>query len=214
MVAKKVSSKQYPKDIQEFMKNGWDTQVRYRIRAFNLRDILNQQEELVQDIIVSLMETKYLDRYSLEKGPFTTYLYGFVDNFLKKRYNKENTRNGKKIVNSASIAISSPDSNTEFDGSVVYLDLVLPLSNKNIEFDKEILLEEIRKELEKFKANSSVEYNGEMLDRDALTVFNLIIKDYSVIEIAKMLKTSRQFIYHLLKKIRSLQIFKDIASKY
>lgn len=198
-----------PKNIEDFIQNGWDKQILFRIRTFSLKDILNNEEELVQDIVLALLETDYLTRYNPER-PFTTYLYGFVDNFLKKRYNKENTVNGKKIVNYAGIEMTPPEGDPEFNGSKVYLDLLFADSSEDADFDMKLLLEEIREELKKYKANSSAIFNGIELQRDALTVFNLIMEDFSVIDIARMLDTSRQYIYHLIKKIRDLPILQEL----
>lgn len=206
---------EYPKDIQEFMDQGWTKEIYYRIRVFNLKDALNNPEDLVQDILVSLMQTKYIDRYTVDKGSFSTYIYGFIDNFLRKKYNKEHTRHGKFIVSAASLVTGSPEAESEFDGREVYSDLI----DSGIDIQREILIkeviEEIRKELaENFEANSSYENNGVVYQRDPLTVFNLLMEGKVAKDIADILGVSCQFIYHLVSKIKKCkaakEIFKDL----
>lgn len=203
-------NKVYPKNMEEFIEQGWEQNIKYRIRAFNLKDSLNNPEDLLQDVLLSLMQTHYIDRYSPDKGSFKTYLYGFVDNLLKKRYNKENTRHGKFIVTAASLVLSSPESDAEFNGREVYAELI----DSGVDEERGVIIrsiiEDIRKELkEKYKANSSHVYKGVKYDRDPLTVFNLLMKGLQVNEVAEVLGVSRQFIYHLVKQIRSTEGYKD-----
>lgn len=201
-----------PVDMEDFLAKGWDSQILHRIRNFNLHDQLNKPEDLCQDIFLALLETRYIERYSPEKGTFSTYLCGFVDNFLKKKYNKENTRNGKFIVNAVSLA-STPTNDEDMDGTEVYLDLQVA-GSKQENFEINIIIEEIREELAYHKANSYVEYQGQVLPRNALTVFDFLIKDYSIVEIAEILKTSRQYVYYLSKKIRELSQFDPNTLEY
>lgn len=202
---------EYPKDIKEFVTQGWEQNIRFRIRAFNLKDSLNNPEDLVQDVLLALMETHYLDRYSPDKGSFKTYLYGFVDNLLKKRFNKENTRHGKFIVSAASLVIAAPESDAEFNGREVFAELLDAGIDDARTVEIHAAIAEIRKELkDNYVANSSFTYNGVEYQRDPLTVFDLLMEDYSVKEVSTMLDVSRQFIYHLMKKIRETEAFKDL----
>lgn len=202
-----------PHNIDEFIEFGWTDLIRYRIRAFRLNDILNREEDLVQDILISLMDTHYIDRYDNTR-PFSTYVYGFIDNFLKKKYNKENTKNGKNIVNRATLEGSPKDDETQFDGHTVYLDLFKTDTLTEDTMEHMELIDAIRKDLEAFPATSSTVYNGVVYNRDPLTVFNLVLEDYSVIDIARMLDTSRQFVYHLLKKIRTSPTLSELRAEH
>ena len=174
---------------------------------------MNNPEDLVQDILVALMQTDYISRYSLEKGPFTTYIYGFTDNFLKKRFNKENTRHGKFIVSAASLVLASPESDAEFNGKEVYAELLDSGQDLQREVVIHNVVEEIRRELrENYSANSSNEYNGVLYERDPLTVFNLLMEDKSVKDVSEILGVSRQFVYHLISKIKECEAAKDFLA--
>lgn len=200
--------KEYPKNMEEFIAQGWEQNIRFRIRAFNLKDSLNNPEDLLQDVLLALMQTHYLERYSPEKGSFKTYLYGFTDNLLKKRFNKENTRHGKFIVSAASLVLSSPESDAEFNGREVFAELL----DSGVDDEQQVIvraaIEDIRRELkENYTANSTYENNGVVYNRDPLTVFDMMMSGMSVVEVSEALAVSRQFVYHLLKKIRNTHAF-------
>lgn len=204
--------KQYPKNMQEFIDQGWEQNVKFRIRAFNLKDSLNNPEDLLQDVYLALLTTHYLDRYSPDKGSFKTYLYGFVDNLLKKRFNKENTRHGKFIVSAASLVLSSPESDAEFNGREVFAELL----DSGVDEERGVIvrsiIEDIKKELkEKYTANSEYEYNGKVYQRDPLTVFELLMQGLNVMDVAEILGVSRQFVYHLVKRIRETDAYKQFS---
>ena len=203
---------EYPKTMEEFVNQGWEREINFRIRAFNLKDSLNNPEDLLHDVYISLLQTNYIARYTPEKGSFKTYLYGFVDNLLKKRFNKENTRHGKFIVSAASLVVSAPESETEFNGREVFSELI----DSGIDHEHEIVIhsivEDIRKELQEgYSANSTFTNNGITYNRDPLTVFNMLMEGMSVMEISDTLAVSRQFVYHLMKKIRNTEAFKDFV---
>jgi RNA polymerase sigma factor (sigma-70 family) len=204
----------YPKNIEEFFEMGFTQNIRFRINAFNLKDALNNPEDLVSDVILALMETKYLDRYSPEKGSFKTYLYGFVDNLLKKRYNKENTRHGKFIVSAASLSTAPPESDAEFNGREVYAELLDTGIDESKQVEVRCIIEAIKEELRaEHKANSSYVHQGITYERDPATVFELMLKDMDTKEIAETLGVSTQFVYHLLKKVRSAPSYRDYMNK-
>ena len=193
----------YPKTMQEFLDQGWLKHIHYRISAFTLKDSLNNPEDLSQEILLSLMKTNYLDRYDPEKGAFKAYLYGFVDNFLKKKYNKEHTRHGKFIVAAASLS-QSPTDDATFDGTEVYADLLPSDDDCETSVMYRALIDAIRKELsENFTASSSNVYNGKVYQRDPVTVFDLMLNGATVMDEATTLDVSRQFVYYLLKIIRT-----------
>lgn len=210
MTSKKTTSygktfAEAPRNMDEFIEQGWVQIVERRVRRKALKDVNNSPEDLAQDILLSLISTDYIQRFNPEFRTFEVYLYVFIDNYMKKKFQKENTRNGKGIVNRASLEISMPDSSEELRKDVVYMES-LQLSS-TLEEESTLYMDEfiesVREELSQYKASSSVEYNGRTLQRDPVTVFDLMLEDYTVAEIAEMFDTSKQFIYNLLKKIRS-----------
>ena len=204
---------QYPRNMQEFIDQGWENNIFYRISVFKLKDSLNNPEDLKQEILLSLLKTGYLDRYDESKGSFKGYLYAFVDNFLRKKYNKEHTRHGKYIVTAASLSTLPPEEGSDFDGTEMFVDM-MPASDEDCDgaVAMSILIQDIRRELaENFKASSSYEYNGVIYDRDPLTVFNLMLNGATVMDVANVLHVSRQFVYHLLKSIRTSEAYRIYA---
>lgn len=197
----------YPKNLQEFIDQGWDKFIQYRISAFTLKDTLNNPEDLCQEILLSLIKTQYLDKYIPEKGAFKAYLFSFVDNFLKKKYNKEHTRHGRHIVSAASLS-QVPSDEAVFDGTEVYADLLPSADDSETSVMLRVLIDTIREELaESFTASSANVYKGKVYQRDPVTVFNLMITGATVMDVATTLNVSRQFVYYLLKNIRSSKAY-------
>jgi hypothetical protein len=134
-----------------------------------------------------------------------------VDNFLKKKYNKEHTRYGRHIVAAASLS-QTPTEESSFDGTEVYADLLPSDEDCETSVMITVLIEAIRKELaETFSASSANVYNGKVYQRDPVTVFNLMINGASVMDVATTLNVSRQFVYYLLKNIRSSKAYQLYA---
>ena len=203
--------KGYPRNIQEFVDQGWDKFIQYRIAAFTLKDTLNNPEDLGQEILLSLLKTNYLDRYDPSRGAFKAYLFGFVDNFLKKKYNKEHTRYGRYIVSAASLS-QSPSEDSTFDGTEVYADLLPSCECCEDRVMLQALIDTIRAELQDaFPPSSANVYQGKVYQRDPVTVFNLMIDGASVMDVATTLNVSRQFVYYLLKNIRTSKAYQVYA---
>lgn len=199
--------KVFPKNMQEFIDQGWDRFIQYRIAAFTLKDTLNNPEDLGQEILLSLLKTRYLDRYDPSRGAFKAYLFGFVDNFLKKKYNKEHTRYGKYIVSAASLS-QTPSDDATFDGTEVYADLLPSEDDCEESVVIKTLIDDIRRELsEAYPASSANVFRGKVYQRDPVTVFNLMIDGASVMDVAMVLNVSRQFVYYLLKNIRASRAY-------
>lgn len=210
-----------PKTVEEFIEQGWLKKIKYKLMKSKLRDVLNDPEDLTQDILSDLMKKdkttglNYIERFSPEIRSFEVYIYVFVENFIKKKLAKENTRYGRGITNRASLESFLPSSETEIEKGVVYLDL-LKCSQIPDESDMVLLddvIKQVREELEtSFKASSTSEFNGQIFNRDPLTVFNLILKDVSISEIAYIFGTSKQFIYNMRKKIATSETLKKLRN--
>lgn len=212
MPRKKKEDAPIPKNMQEFIEYGWDKYIIYRIFAFNLKDSLNNPEDLKQDILLALMSTNYLERYTKEKGSFKTYIFGFIDNFLKKRYNKENTRHGKFIVSAATLTMAAPESDADYSRNEIFAESLDSGEDLQRAVIVHTLVLEIREYLkENYTANSYYTYEGVTYARDPLTVFDLLMQDYQVRDIAKILNVSKQFVYHLMSKIKTCPAYVEFA---
>ena len=194
----------YPRTVDEMLEQGWYEKILKKVRKYTLNDILNTPEEITQDIFLQIMNSSYLERFNPELRSFEVYIYTLVINSIKKRGMREGSNGGKNIVNHYSLEQSQDDS--EDQPGVAYLDR---LENQILEDPfKEIMVDDLIQRTRvtlsnSFSASSTIVYNGKEINRDPLTVFNLILEDKTVPEIAEIFQTSKQFIYILLGKIRS-----------
>ena len=204
----------YPRTVEEMIEQGWYEKILAKVRKYKLNDILNTPEEIVQDIFLNIMSSKYLDRYNPELRSFEVYIYTMVINSIKKRGMREGSKNGRNIVNHSSLEYSQDD-NTDSSVGVSYIDhLENPEAQdpfKDVELQD--LLEATRVSLRQFKASSSVVHDGVEYQRDAETVFNLLLDNKSVPEIAEIFQTSKQFIYILIQKIRDTPEMQEFYSE-
>lgn len=197
---------QYPRTMEEFLEQGWDARIKSRFLSWKFRDLNNNPEDMLQDILTQILETNYLDRYDPKKRVFEVYIFEFVSNFLKKRYQRENTRHGKYITSAASLVPSSSDEENYGRTGEVYMDN-LNLYEEDIEesIAVKVAKENLLKFLEKaFTANSSITLSdGTVINRDPATLFRYIDNDYTIKEVADLMGVSCQFIYTLRNKIRT-----------
>ena len=198
-----------PSNVTELYSSGWADFIRLKIRRYNLRDINNSVEDILQDMMAQMLANNFIESYDASGRPFEVYLSVFIFNFMSKRYKKEyHSRNGQNIILSKSIEADQPNDAKEYnDSSTVYLE---HLEDAQARFDNYfILVESLRTELKKFKANSSVTYNGKIYQRDPSTLLELLIEGKSIVEIAEIFDTSKQFVYLLLNKIRGCETLEE-----
>lgn len=194
-----------PRTTQEMIDQGWYEKILAKVKKYTLNDVVNSADDLVQEIFLQIESTKYLERFDAKQRNFEVYIYVFVMNAVKKRGIREGSKNGRMIVNHFSLE-SSQDENDPTPAGKVFLDRLEECVGNDDPFAEvfvQELIEETRKSLAKYKASSTVEYNGEIIQRDPLTVFNYILEEKTVPEIAEIFNTSKQFIYDLLNKIRT-----------
>ena len=203
----------FPRTVEEMLEAGWYNRILRKVNKANLKDILNTPEELVQDVFLQIIKSDYLARYNPEYRPFEVYIYSLVDNLIKKRGIREGTEGGKKVVNHASLENAADNADTNVSNpNVIFIDM-LEVTKEHETTDDEMfvddLIEATRIALKEFKASSSVEFNGKLVQRDPLTVFNYILEGKSVSEIAEIMQVSKQYIYVLLHKIRAVKTMQD-----
>ena len=203
-----MESCNFPRTVEEMIEAGWYNRILRKVKKANLKDILNTPEELVQDVFLQIIKSDYLSRFDPDIRPFEVYIYSLVDNLIKKRGIREGTAGGRKVVNHLALENVFDVDNTTSNQYVVYIDM--------LEVDKvsetpddtmyvDDLIELTRQALKEYKATSSVEFNGKLVQRDPLTVFNYILDGKSVSEIAEIMQVSKQYIYVLLHKIRAVK---------
>ena len=194
---------QYPTNVHEFLDSKWFPKVMTAIKGFHLRE---EPLDTMQDILVALLEKGYLERWDSSKGSYSGWLYVFVNNILRCKYNRSMTKGGRAIEGAASLERPIKEEGGEV--------LACLITDKRIfQSDIYIMVEEIQKVLSdpEFAAHSSYNNpNGTIYPRDMRTVFDLLILQHnSIKDIAVKLHTSPQFIYSLVRKMRPLvkQVF-------
>ena len=191
-----------PKNLEELYCSGWKDYILYHIRKYSLHDVNNSPEDLLQDIMVQMAEKNYLEKYDPEVSEFTVYLHTFIKNFMSRPYNKEHkTVNGYNIVNRLSLVITDPDlvDGVSDSGDVVSSEV---LDNGDGDFTEYLCLKQaLEKDLNEIKSKSQIEYNGKVINRNPLTVYNMLQEGYDIKEIAEIFGVSKQFVYNLRKKV-------------
>jgi RNA polymerase sigma factor (sigma-70 family) len=206
-----MDSCNFPRTVEEMLEAGWYNKLLKKVSKANLKDILNTPEELVQDIFLQIMRSDYLSRYDPEYRPFDVYIYAVADNLIRKRGAREGTNGGKKIVNHITIRDAlaedgAPEPNTLYLDTLDMPDCQEDAADKMYMDD---LIESTRKSLQEFKTRSKVEYDGELLKKDPATVFEYILAGKSVSDIAEIMQVSKQYIYVLIHRIRTVDAMQE-----
>ncbi|GAG64504.1 unnamed protein product, partial [marine sediment metagenome] len=92
--------KVYPRTVEAFIESEWYSKVLTAIRSFHLKE---DPLDTLQDILVLLHEKDYLARWDSNRGSFSGWLYMFVNNILRIKYNRSNTKGGHRIEGAYSI---------------------------------------------------------------------------------------------------------------
>jgi len=187
-----------PSSMTEFVQSPWYPKLFTLVKNFRLNDPV---EDVVNDILLDMLEKGYIERWDSSMGSFSNWIYTFSGNVCKKKYNRSHTNGGTKIEYALSIE-NSPDSEDSFRKGVVFEDMLEGNMVEDGGFN--LFLGELREILTVYKASSSNVFDGIEYSRDSLTVLELLLKDYSVKEIAEAFGTSIEFIYILIRRIRSI----------
>lgn len=191
-----------PKTLDEFYNSGWKEYLLYHIRRYQLNDVNHSPEDLLQDMMVQMARTNYIEKFDPEvaQGNFMFYIKVFLQNFMSKPYAKEHrTKHGQNIVNHLSL-VNVTD---QEEASPMEIDYDSVGYNESSE-DLICLLDTIESGLRQIKTESAVEYNGVVLNRDPFTVYKMLLSGYEIKEIAEIFGTSKQLVYSLRKKILSV----------
>lgn len=192
---------EHPKTVEDFILSPWFRKIRTTIIGFHLRE---DPEDTMQDILLQLYKKGYLARYNVEKGSmFSTWIYTFVHNMLRCKWNRSHTRGGRAIEGAVSLyAITG-----QADSGQKPLVTMLPTRHFSV-MDFNSKLEEVELILQhpKFKAHSYYTWpHGVTYARDMKTVFSLIAREgLGVAEIACLFDTSPTFVQGLVVKIRPI----------
>ena len=191
-----------PKTLDEFYNSGWKEYLLYHIRRYELNDVNHSPEDLLQDMMVQMARTNYIEKFdpTVAQGNFMFYIKVFLQNFMSKPYAKEHrTKNGQRIVNHLSLVNVSDME----DASPMEIDYDSVGFSDSFE-DVTCLLHALEGDLKQIQTDSEIEYNGNVLNRDPFTVYKMLLSGYEIKEIAEIFGTSKQLVYSLRKKILSV----------
>ena len=192
-----------PQSLEDLYNSGWKEYILYHIRKYSLHDVNNSPEDLLQDMMVQMASTGFVEKFNPEISEFTKYLHTFIKNFMSKPYNKEHKTPYGNLVNHMSIGIGSNDQ----DGQDAYTISCERLSGSNTgDFTNYVcLVQSLDSDLKKIREESVVDYDKTKPVRDSYTVYKLLMNGYDVKDIADLFGTSKQFVYSLRKKLIDLK---------
>lgn len=187
------TSTKYPETVEEFMLSKWFPKIGTIIRSFHLNE---PPEDTIQDVLCSMVQKNYVARWDPALGgSFANWIYTFVINMCRQKYNRSNSRGGRRIERALSIEQT-------FDEESQPLGDMLPGPPVSPEFS--IKIDEVRRVLRQpeFKHHSVHECGGIIYTRCPATIFDLILAGLSQTDIAERLGTSKTYIYSQMKRIR------------
>lgn len=213
----KCSNKMDPKVLENIRKLSASYHYRFTVKE--------PLDDVFQDVVLQLMVTKYMDRYDGSR-PIHNYLSGFIYNFFCKVYRKEHY-----AVNQAQSL--DKDINPAF--SDFSLANILE-SDSERDMDSDLLLETIRKNLERqYPFSSFVVYTSEKnlryvgafkkpeypkyfnkaqfitLTRSHSTVFHYLGVGLTQVEIKDLLHVSKSWVSKIVTSIAEVEEVKDFA---
>ena len=191
-----------PKNLEDLYNSGWKDYMLYYIRKYNLNDVNNSPEDLLQDMLVQMAETGYVEKYDPSISGFSGYLSVFIRNFMSCPYVREHHTGYGRLVNAVHINYSDVTEDS-FDPHLEVPSSIIP--NKDGDFtDYVCLMDSIENDLKQIKTKSCINYNGKTVMRSPLTVYKLLKEGYTIKDIAEIFGTSKQFVYTLRDTIRDV----------
>lgn len=195
-----MATSTYPKSVAALVESPWYPKLKTLVANFKLNEPI---EDTLGDIMLDMLQKKYLERWNPQSGSYSNWLYTFAANVCRKKYNRSNTRGGKAIEGAAAITYTSA---TDDLTPGVFYEETLQVEDNTQEktFDYASLCEEIDNILAQYPAHSTNEFEGVVYERDMRTVFALMRQDFTPKEIAERFNTSIEFIYTLIRRMRKL----------
>lgn len=191
----------YPRTVEQLVKSSWYPKLKTLVSNFHLNEPI---EDTLGDILLEMLEKKYLERWVPSSGSFSNWIYTFAANLCKKKYNRSNTKGGIAIERASSIQVQSESENPPIG---IFFEDTLELESGDFDrVEYALLCDELNKVLAEYPAHSSNVHKGITYNRDMRTVFNLLREEYQPKEIAELFGTSVEFIYTLIRRMRPIII--------
>ena len=194
-----MANNSYPRNVEELVRSSWYPKLKTLVSNFHLNEPI---EDTLGDILLEMLEKKYLERWEPSAGSYSNWIYTFSANVCKKKYNRSNTRGGLAIEGASSLHSSSENDDIPIG---VFFEETLQVESSDFDSaDYSLLCDELSRILEAYPAHSSNVHQGVTYQRDMRTVFDLLRQEYQPKEIAELFGTSVEFIYTLIRRMRPI----------
>lgn len=227
---------EHPRTVDALVNNSlWMGKIRTAVSRF---DINEDTDDLVADVVCQMLSrTKdgknYVERWEPKLGSYSNWIYTFVNNICRKKYNRLHSNTGKALRYAGTI-VEEPEDGESLKKGEIPVSLVPTVLKAQAEYN--LLTEQILNHLRMIPAFSWVVYSesgyeihdqsgdikvvttkepvkpefvGHKYQRDLATTFDLLSKGFEPKEIAGIYKTSITFVYSLIRKIRSIDVVQD-----
>jgi len=223
-----------PRTVEELVQDSlWMGKIHTAVSRFQISETV---EDVVADCLCQMLARQkagknYIERWEPGLGSYSNWIYTFVNNVARKKYNREHSNTGIALRYAATI-VETPEEDKVGKGEIP--ESWLPVIHESAsEFN--VFAEQILTQLSKVSAYSWVVYtetgyevhnrNGETetrdlekidqelvgrrFNRDLKTTFELLVQGFDPKDIAVLFQTSTTFVYSLIRKLRSIDAMQE-----
>lgn len=221
-----TAATEYPRTVQDLAANkSWMGKIRTTIARYRLPEDV---EDTVGEVLLLMLQRvkdgkNYIERWLPELGSYSNWVYTFVNNVCRKKLQRAKSKCGQALRHRMSIVqTEGEDAGSRGEVNERYLPSV-----KDVSRELKIQVDDVTGDLESYAAHSWIVYDergytvhnirgetsrvdaevprelaGVTVRRDKATVFKCIVADMEPADIATYMRTSRTFIYGLMRDLR------------
>jgi len=223
-----------PRTVEDLVQDSvWMGKIHTAVSRYQISEAV---EDVVADVLCQMLGRKkhgknYIERWEPSLGSYSNWIYTFVNNVARKKYNREHSNTGVALRFAATI-VETPEEDKVGKGEIP--ESWLPVIRESAsEFN--VFAEQILKQLSKTSAYSWIVYtktgyeihnrNGETetrnlekvdqelvgrrFNRDLKTTFELLVQGFDPKDIAVLFQTSTTFVYSLIRKLRNIDAMQE-----
>jgi len=223
-----------PRTVSELVQDTmWMGKIHTAVSRYQISETV---EDVVADVLCQMLSRKvngknYIERWEPPLGSYSNWIYTFVNNVARKKYNREHSNTGVALRYAATI-VETPEEDKVGKGEIPESWLPV-IQDSASEFN--VFAEQILHQLSKMSAYSWVVYTetgyevhskggetetrqlekvnqglvGRRFNRDLRTTFELLIQGFDPKDIAVLFQTSTTFGYSLIRKLRSIDAMQE-----
>ena len=185
---------------------------------FSLRE---PQEDVFHDVVLSLMTTRYLERFDSSK-PIHNYLSGFIYNHFCKTYKREGYAVSKAQHLEASLTeegdfslLSTIDASSNFDpDDAIAMEQIASVLDERFPFHTFIVYDSCMRFYGVFSTEDNIEFDDSyfIIHRSSSQVFKFLYRGMSQTEIKDLLLVSKAWVSKIVSRIISIPELRSFAS--